>query len=1784
MDKNALVIRGNETADASRPPLQTGLVRVTSARRVEPGAAARDGRPATAATATDEVVRVEYGNGCVLWQRADDLLRERGRRVAARDGSQAQWEIDTTGPEGADRGVTAVAIKALEFFGIDLAGATAFEIGQRFELHQLKGNAPGLYRCALDGGALAKADRVPAGRRVLLFLHGTMSSFRGSYGALEAAGSEAREKLRAAYGEQVYAFEHRTLTESPVRNALDLVARLEAGAELDVVSHSRGGLVGELLCLAEREAGAELPVAELFTRDRTLAETLGLPALAGADAKARDAAYAADAKALQQLLAQLDAKKIRVRRFVRVACPARGTTLASARLDRWLSVLDAAAGNGLFAEMADFLLAVVKKRTDPRTLPGVEAMLPGSALTRLLQWPGLATRADLSVIAGDTEGAGVWGTLKTLVTDWFYGTDHDLVVNTGSMSGGIRRADGRARWLLDRGPQVTHFRYFANTESQRWLLAGLLRADAEMAGFLPIVQADTTPPPARAAVAAGPRPIVVLVPGTMGSALGVGGSEVWLSYWRLLRGGLADIGWGAKGVQPVQLLDDFYGPLLQHLAATHRVEVFPYDWRLSVRDSAAALAAVLEKLLPEAQRTKQPLHIVAHSMGGLVARSMIADGGRGTKVWQAMGGLKASRLLMLGTPNRGSHEAVRWLAGANPTQARLALLDLKHDTAGVVDIVRRFPGMAELLPFEDDRFADAAFWRDLQKRGLLGARLPLADAAVLAGARQTWQRLRGAKPDPERMRDVAGCHDSTVCGLQEQALEGLGFAPRLRWTATPAGDGTVTWASGLLEGVPTWYAPDTAHDELCSNSDDRRIFRGYVELLASGSTGQLPATPPLVKRGPAGEPVAFTLPEVPPTDDLPDEAAVRSLSFGGAPRRRRRTALAAPVLRVSIRHVDLAYARHAVLVGHYAGDTIVSAEAQLDKRLGGALSRRRDLGLYPGPSGTHAVFYNPDPQARPGAAVVLGLGPVGDLAAGRLRLDAADAMVGYALRQSERHGGASAGLSCLLVGAGGAGLEVRESVEALLRAALDANRRLLAARVDPPVLIDEIEFIELFEDVAIGAARALAELADRSDIRESLAWQPRALEAGSGRRRRRQFDSDRAWDQRVEVTEAQGRLRFEVATNRARNEATLATGQVALADAFVQQAVTRTDNDSAVAQTLFEMLLPLEFKLAAPDQRSLVLVVDRASARFPWELLQDRWNREGAPLAVAAGMVRQFVTTDYRPRPAHAPEFSALVVGDPDLQRSPLFPALPGAREEARRVHQQLRAAGAAATAVVGRQPPQIMAALHGRPWRVLHLAGHGVHEWRPEEQAPPLSGMVIGPTTVLGPGDVAQMRWVPELVFVNCCHLGRTDDGPGMQAFHRLAANLGAEFIQMGVRAVVAAGWAVDDAAAATFAQVFYESLLQGAPFRAAVKTARGRTFADHPQANTWGAYQCYGDPSWRLVHDGAGGTPAPALPFVTPAELTTELDNLAEWARAQARDRRKAEEQIGQQQRAAIDKLVARVPAELKDGWLARADVGAAMAFACLQARLEADALSWLDRAAAGGRGDCPLRVLEQRVNLKSAVEGRALRDPATPAAQRARLRQSIGEAIADLAPLAARAPTAERLGVLGSACKRLAWGSSGAEREAALRESARHYAGAVDAAGGDNAWALTNWAAVVLLGSRGSGLPAQHLQRLRAHVDAQAEGLAARAANAADVWDVTPEADLALVQLLLDAGDGAALQSHAQRAAEGYRRALGLGASPREQQSMLEQVAFIADLLPRDETALRRALREVAAVFGP
>ncbi|HWS13913.1 MAG TPA: CHAT domain-containing protein, partial [Rhodocyclaceae bacterium] len=913
--------------------------------------------------------------------------------------------------------------------------------------------------------------------------------------------------------------------------------------------------------------------------------------------------------------------------------------------------------------------------------------------------------------------------------------------------------------------------------------------------------------------------------------------------------------------------------------------------------------------------------------------------------------------LMLGTPNFGSHEAVRWLTGRNPTQARLSLLDITQDAGQIVRLVRDFPGLLELLPYGegDADFSDPALWKKI--RDLCGGTWETAREQALRDAAGTWRLLRGAAADPRHTCYVAGCQRATVVDYRfaDPLLPTPGGRKRLEFLATREGDGTVSWKSGRLPELQTWYVEDTAHDALCAQP---RAFPAYLDLLMTGRTSRLPDVPPRRARAAAGEPELFVLPCVPPADGLPSQAETRDFGFGSAlPSEAPRAEPGTQAIEVSVRHGDLGYARHPVLVGHYAGDTIVSAEAALDRHLDGALTRRLDLAIYPGPLGTYALFFNGRAEAKPGGAIVVGLGQVGELTPGLLESGACDALLDYALQAAQwpddRFGPAGsprrASVSCLLVGSGAGGMTVRESVESILRGAVAANKRLADNLMDDRATIDRIEFLELYEDVAIQACEALGAILKDGELAGAVRWPDRVVQPGQAGLRRVRFEEAADWWHRLEIIEDEGRsdvLRFVFSTDRARAEETLATGQLALADAFIRRASQSAAASPDAARTLFEMLLPLRLRESSPWQTSLVLLVDERSARYPWELLEDRWSPNGRPPTVNAGMVRQLKTATFRPRPAQAQQAKALVVGNPDLGGWDQFADLQGARREAQHVAGLLAASGFETRDSIDEDAAGIMSHLHRDAWRILHLAGHGAHEFPLSAAAagdgpacgrcgqalpqPPrrVSGMVIGKETFLTPGDVEQMRWVPELVFINCCHLGKTGGGRDLDR-GALAANLGMQFIRMGVRAVVAAGWAVDDEAALVFAETFYGRLLSGEPFGEAVRAAREETWLRFPAVNTWGAYQCYGDPDYRVRRDGAArSNQAGALH--APSELVAALDNLASALRTGGGGPGAEADAAGK-----IDRLVGSVPEAVREAWLARADVSAALGFAWGEAR---------------------------------------------------------------------------------------------------------------------------------------------------------------------------------------------------------------------------------------------------------
>ena len=198
---------------------------------------------------------------------------------------------------------------------------------------------------------------------------------------------------------------------------------------------------------------------------------------------------------------------------------------------------------------------------------------------------------------------------------------------------------------------------------------------------------------------------VILIPGAFGSRLRdrASGSEVWPGpWWRILFSNYADLALdfdAASGQPRDSKLDavgiaeqafgrDFYRPIVDTLTrhggyvrsevgshhgrdGVRRLYVFAYDWRQDNVKSAQQLHALIEAIRRDHGDPSLRVDLVAHSMGGLIARYYLRYGTRdvldGTPHLVMMdGAAQVRKLVLLGTPNLGSVSSLHAFLSGEP--------------------------------------------------------------------------------------------------------------------------------------------------------------------------------------------------------------------------------------------------------------------------------------------------------------------------------------------------------------------------------------------------------------------------------------------------------------------------------------------------------------------------------------------------------------------------------------------------------------------------------------------------------------------------------------------------------------------------------------------------------------------------------------------------------------------------------------------------------------------------------------------------------------------------------------------------------------------------------------------------------------------------------------------------------------------------------------------------------------------------------------------------------------
>jgi tetratricopeptide (TPR) repeat protein/pimeloyl-ACP methyl ester carboxylesterase len=1676
-----------------------------------------------------DVVVLQIANGpalCLRPENARDLMKaQTGARRSPRGKTakeaadtdeivvpaQLQWQgLETTAVNrGVARGFLGdVRVSAVQVLTDVAADLTAEEVVKRVD-DQV---TPGVYVLSPDALPSLKdgpppINKIPAGAGgpILVLIHGCFSTTSRTFHDLWTEHPQLLRSLFEHYGGHVYALDHATMGVSPISNAVMLAEALPKNARVHLLTHSRGGLVAEVLarvCANPDLTGADV---EFFEDD-------------GAKDELRD---------LKRLAKVVSSNKPLLERVVRVACPARGTLWASKRLDAYLSVFKWSlelAGIPVAPALVDFLSQVAQRRADWKIMPGLAAQIPDSPLVKWLHAVDEAIPGELRVVAGDAEGDSVLSWTKTLLADSFFWTDNDLVVQTRSMYGGTPRALG-GRFVLDQGGKVSHFKYFHNKVTASAIVAAL--KEDEPRDFRPIgpesyAGRDSSGFRARLAregKAPEELPAVFLLPGGLGSNLKVDGKRVWLG-WRIVNG-LMRLKYDPNSVGKVEP-DGFlslYEDIAEYLSRTHEVIPFPFDWRRPIEEEARRLAEAVQDALAAREQSAQPVRMVAHSMGGLLARVMQLER---PDVWKRMLARTGSRILMLGTPNGGCWAPMQVLSGDDTIGNALVAFGAPFQDHAARELVAQFPGFIQVqaglldgalglnrhetwkqLAAGDLARVEEHNWWHCESLQLLeyGWGVPsqeVLDQAVELRKRLDAQRDKDLGDFSDKIVHVVGQAPFTPDGYQVRDDEGLVYLD-----AQESGDGRVTLASALLPGVRTWKL-DCAHGDL---PDKDSAFDAYRELLEGGTTDRLPAL------------------AVAPSMPAPSHAANRP-SRGrseGRPPTNSREILAPPRrdpggeeqargtrLRISVINGDLTFVHRPLLLGHYHASRLTGTERVMNGLVGGAMQASLDAGLYPAEPGTHQIFLNRrgDPDyplrlPRPEAVVVAGLGAEGKLKANELVKTVRQAVIAWAQREAEKPSGAPAHfeIAATLLGSGGAGISPGQAAQLIADGVREANERLAEGKWP---WVSHVHLIELYLDRATEAWRALSVQADTTPAHYQVT---ELVQPGAGALRRTLDSGYRGADyDLISVVSENGEeggaeITYTLDTKRARTEVRAQSMQGSLLKRLIASASNDPSNDNQIGRTLFKLLVPVEVEPFLGGSTEMLIELDPGTAGIPWELLDSDIPGSGdhRPWAIRSKLIRKLRIEDFRSQ-VHDAETDerVLVIGEP-LADAKTYPALPGALAEARAVAKRLTAHGALGADRVtqlfspedsiepGPDARKVITTLMSQNWRIVHIAGHGEPPELvgPEPKTcddPPQTdgnprGVVLSDCCFLGPLEIKNMRVVPELVFVNCCHLAARNAGQllrreGAYNRPRFAASVAEALIRIGVRCVIAAGWAVDDTTANAFATRFYEAILRGRRFIDAV--AEARNTAQQIGGNTWAAYQCYGDPDWVFRREGgdANRPPAPLGEIYAGVASRTSLEIALETLAVQSVFQGAREEE----QRAKLRYL----EEQFGKRWDRFGSTAEAFARAWAAVGDKSKAIEWYEKALAADDGSASIKASEQLANLRArlAVESlesatealdklkEALKKIGTnkakkaahdavrrkiPAAQKAlsaAKSQGAGEiaaALKLLERLVALHPSMERESLLGSTYKRLAMFQTltGKNNTAAVRKMKQHYA---------------------------------------------------------------------------------------------------------------------------------------------
>ncbi|MDF5728781.1 MAG: alpha/beta hydrolase [Rhizonema sp. PD38] len=284
---------------------------------------------------------------------------------------------------------------------------------------------------------------------------------------------------------------------------------------------------------------------------------------------------------------------------------------------------------------------------------------------------------------------------------------------------------------------------------------------------------------------------IILLPGIMGSELADSSrKKVWVNLRGLIIEGcfhLLELDSTGKDPMPSASLASigvykhaYFKTQVWLEKKGYTVHSFAYDWRKSIDQSANQLKVFVEE--KAADQPNKQFVFVAHSMGGLVVRRYL-------DIFKAQAEERLEKLIMLGTPNKGSYLPLIAMKGDFPV---VKIAGFRYGGAIVRKIVQSFPGLYELCPnpeiFGQPDIYDAGYWSEES-----------INAQHLLAAQMFHQKIQAHLP--EKMFLIANSSLKTITRV-EREQNGNGW--RYKFLGAKVGDGTVSFDSAYLREIETY--------------------------------------------------------------------------------------------------------------------------------------------------------------------------------------------------------------------------------------------------------------------------------------------------------------------------------------------------------------------------------------------------------------------------------------------------------------------------------------------------------------------------------------------------------------------------------------------------------------------------------------------------------------------------------------------------------------------------------------------------------------------------------------------------------------------------------------------------------------------------------------------------------------------------------------------------------------------------------------------------------------------